>query len=419
MYQQNPYATHPCERTTRRAQPDGVTMNRELIDEAEQLSDQLIAWRRHLHQHPELSGREEQTAAFVAERLRAFGYQPRERVGGLHGLIADLPLRNGGPTIALRADFDALPIQEQTGVAYASSKPGAMHACGHDAHTAMLLGAARLLQKRKTELRRSVRLIFQPHEELFPGGAPAMIADGALENVERIFGIHICSNLPIGTSGTRIGSFMAAVNPFRITITGKGGHAAMPNECIDPIVASANVVMALQSIVSRGIPITEPAVVSVTQVHGGTADNVIPDAVELAGTIRSFDESLRKEICERVEQIAKTVASTYGAQAACQIDQGYPVLVNDRQVIEHALGSARSIGIVADNVQSLAPQGGGEDFAYYCERIPGAFVFLGASNPEKQCVYPHHHPRFNIDESALPTGVAWHVQFALDAGRDT
>lgn len=385
-----------------------------MIDEARKLSAQLVAWRRHLHRNPELSGEERETAAFVAGALRDLGYEPRESIGGAHGLVADLVVDGRPPTLALRADMDALPIHEETGVDYASARPGVMHACGHDAHVAMLLGAAALLRGRAASLRRSVRLLFQPHEERYPGGAPGMIDGGALEGIERIFGIHICTELPFGRLGARIGPFMAAVNPFRATIRGRGGHAAAPERCVDPVVAASQAVMSLQTVVSRTVSLSEPVVVSVTQFHAGSADNVIPPAAALAGTIRTYDERIRAQVCQRVRSLLTAVAAAHGATAEVEIDNGYPVLCNDEAVTRTALAAAERIGIAPDAIETLRPQGGGEDFAYFAQRIPAAFVFLGAANPEKGCEFPHHHPRFNVDEDALPWGAALHAQMALD-----
>lgn len=390
-------------------------MSAATLELARAQSEQLTNWRRHLHAHPELSGQERETARYIAGELRKIGYEPRDGIGG-HGVVAELP-RDGAAWIALRADTDALPIVEDTGVAYASAQSGAMHACGHDAHAAMLLGAARLLYQQRAGLRRSVRLIFQPHEEKYPGGAPGMIAAGVLEGVEAIFGLHITSTLPTGELGTRAGPFMAAVNPVSARIIGKGGHAAMPDQTIDPVVIAAQAILALQTIVSRSVPITEPTVVSITQVRAGSADNVIPGEVSLCGTIRSFSEKVRNHACRRVREIIEGTARTFGGSSEVEILPGYPVLVNDGAIVERAVEAARQIGFAAPTIRTLPPIGGGEDFAYYCERTPGAFVFLGAANPAKNCVYPHHHPKFNIDEDALPAGAALLAEFALSAGK--
>lgn len=242
-----------------------------------------------------------------------------------------------------------------------------------------------------------------------------MIAGGALQGVSEIFGIHISSMLPTGQIGTRVGPFMAAVNTLDIRVIGRGGHAAMPNQCIDPIVVGSSIVAALQSIVSRNVPPSDPAVVSVTQFHAGTTHNVIPNEARLNGTIRTFDESVRKLILERVRETAECLARGFGAEARVELGPGYPVLNNDRQTTEHALAAARRIGFDDGQLQTLAQQGGAEDFAYYGQHVPAAFVFLGAGSDAKQSTYPHHHPCFNIDEDALIDGAALHAQFALDA----
>lgn len=390
-------------------------MNAELLQAAATLSPELTALRRKMHAHPELSGQEEWTGGFIATELRKLGLTPQERINGTFGVIATLECGGGLPAVALRADFDALPIVEETGVEYASTRPGVMHACGHDAHVAMLLGAAKLLLNNRDRLRRPVRFIFQPHEESYPGGAPDMIAGGALKGVSEMFGIHISSMLSTGQIGTRVGPFMAAVNTLNIRIVGRGGHAAMPNQCIDPIVVGSAIVTALQSIVSRNVTPSDPAVVSVTQFHAGTTHNVIPNEAALNGTIRTFDEGVRKMILERVRDTAEYVARGFGAQALVDLGPGYPVLNNDKQTTDHALAAARRIGFTDAQLQTLAQQGGAEDFSYYGQHVPATFVFLGAANDAKQCTYPHHHPRFNVDEDALVHGAALHAQFALDA----
>lgn len=392
-------------------------MSDELSARAAALSGQLVRWRRHLHANPELSGEEAETARFVAAELRRLGLSPVEGVDGTHGLLADIPVGHG-PCVALRADTDALPIQEETGLEFASRRHGVMHACGHDAHTAMLLGAAALLMERREQLRRPVRLVFQPHEEKFPGGAPAMIRGGALAGVERIFGIHISSDLPLGILGLRPGPMMAGVDDLSIEVAGRGGHAAMPEQCVDPILAAAQFVTTLQGVVSRALSVEETAVVSITRFEGGTANNVIPDAVRLGGTIRTFDTGVRERIHARLRAIAEGVAAAAGATIRLDIQPGYPVLVNDAGVTEAVLRAARRAGFSEAAMQTIGRVGGGEDFAYYLQQRPGAFAFLGARNPAKRCEYPHHHPRFDVDEDALPRGAALLAQFALDAGCD-
>lgn len=380
-------------------------MSNELRNAADNLAGELVGWRRHLHMHPELSGREEQTAGFVARSLRDMGYTPRERVGDTWGVVADIEV-GGTSAVALRADMDALPIDEASDVPYVSQSPGAMHACGHDAHTAMLLGAARLIAERKSSLSRSVRLIFQPSEERWPGGAKPMIDAGVLDGVSSVFGLHVWSQLPAGTIGVRAGAFMASVCDLDITIRGKGGHAAMPNECVDPVVTAAEAILSLQTVISRGTGLSDNGVVSITQIEGGTASNVIPPSVRLCGTVRTLSDALRVEIERRIRQVVHGVAQAHGAEADVQIRQGYPVLVNDTGALETVIEAARSAGVREDQIVEMAAQGGGEDFAYFAQRLPSAFAFLGARNVEKGCVHPHHHPRFDIDEDVLPIGSA-------------
>lgn len=389
-------------------------MGSDLLADARALDGTLLHWRRHLHAHPELSGHEANTATYVAAALRGMGLEPRERVGGMYGLTVDLGPA-GRPCVALRADMDALPIQEQTGLPYASRTPGVMHACGHDAHTAMLLGAARLLSERRGELARPVRLIFQPAEEQPPGGAKPMIDAGVLDGVERVYGLHIWSEMPVGTLGTRAGVFMASTDELDIVIRGRGGHAAMPQQCVDPIVAASQVVVALQSITSRSIAMTDSAVVSITQFNGGTASNIIPEEARLAGTVRTLSEATRAAVLRRLREIVEGVARAHGAEARVEVGAGYPALVNDAAAVESALRAARGLGIASERILQLAAQGGGEDFAYYARRVPSAFVFLGARNEAKGCVFAHHHPRFNIDEDALPLGAALLAALALSA----
>ncbi|MCG3127293.1 MAG: putative hydrolase YxeP [Phycisphaerae bacterium] len=385
-----------------------------ILEDARLLSGKLVSWRRHLHAHPELSGQEAQTAGWVAQQMRELGYRPVTGVGGVHGVTAVLEAGDG-PEVALRADMDALPIQEETGLEFASQSPGVMHACGHDAHTAMLLGAAEILARRRGELRNPVRFIFQPSEEVYPGGAAPMIAGGVLENVTSILGLHIWSNMAAGKIGTRTGAMMASVNRLRITVRGRGGHAAAPHECVDPIVIASQIVLALQTVVSRGLSMSESAVVSITQINAGTADNVIPPAVEMVGTIRTLDGAVRQRVCERVRAIAEGVARSFGGSAEVGAEPGYPVLVNDDEATQRGLRAARRL-VGLEKIEIVEPIGGGEDFAYYGQHVPAVFMFVGARNEGKQCVYPHHHPRFNVDEDALPLGVALYAQYCLERG---
>ena len=374
----------------------------EIRSQADQLGDQIRDWRRWFHAHPELTASEEQTARRVAGILREIGLEPVERVGGMWGVTADLRVGDR-PFVALRADMDALPVQEETGCEFASRNGGVMHACGHDAHMAMLLGAAKILAANRERLIRSVRFIFQPHEEHAPGGAPTMIAAGVLRDVEEIFGLHVWTPLKAGQLGTRVGSLMASGDIFDVTIRGKGGHAAMPDQCVDPIVAGADFVQALQTVVSRNVPMHEPAVVSVGQFQAGTTANVIPERARIRGTIRTFNPAIRELTRIRVREMAEAVAATHGARAEFKLLPGYPVLVNHAEATEHLRAAAMAAGLGPEGIVELPPLGVGEDFAYYCEQVPGAFAFLGAGGGEETS-YPHHHPKFAIEESVLGLG---------------
>lgn len=379
-----------------------------------ELCAQIVTWRRHLHAHPELSGQEVQTAAFVAAQLRKLGYEPQERVGGTYGVTATLRVGDT-PAIALRADMDALPIQEENEVEYRSTNPGVMHACGHDTHTAMLLGAAAVLRARAGELKQSVKLIFQPSEELWPGGAKPMIDAGVLEDVERVFGLHIWAGLPAGTLATRIGPLMACVEELEIEVTGHGGHAAMPQQCVDSVVAAAQLIVALQTVVSRALAMTDAAVISVTQLQAGTVSNVLPGTVKLRGTIRTFDAAVRARVHSRIRDLVEHVPGAFGASGVVRFKEWHPALVNDAACVAHARAVAERMAWPAEQVVESELQGGGEDFAYYALARPAAFLFLGARDEAAAQSYPHHHPRFNVDETVLPLGAALLARCALQA----
>jgi amidohydrolase len=386
-------------------------MPNDVLSQAKAAADSLRDWRRYLHANPELSGQERLTAGFLADRLQELGLEARRSIGGSFGLLADV-MSGSGPAIALRADMDALPVQEKTGLPFASRNAGVMHACGHDAHMAMLLGAALLLKQNERRLKRPVRLVFQPAEE-HAGGAQAMIAGGALDGVGSIFGIHVWSRLPAGVLGTRVGAFMSSVNDFRLLIRGKAGHAAMPEQCIDPVVIAAQVITALQTAVSRSIAMSDSAVVSVTQMQAGSATNIIPESASLEGTIRTLDEAVRDRVCARVREIAAGTAAAHGATADVHIPPGCPALINDARAVEHILAAARRLGWDERAFQTLPAQGGGEDFAYYGQKVPAAFVFLGASPCETSAASPHHNAYFDINEDVLPLGAALLAEIAL------
>ena len=368
------------------------------------VAEQVVLDRRHLHMHPELGYKEHATARFVAERLRAHGIEVRTGVAetGVVGLI-----RGGRPgkTVLLRADMDALPIQEENDLPYRSQNPGVMHACGHDGHTAILLSAARVLAERRARLAGNVKVAFQPAEE-GGGGAERMIAEGVLEDphVDAVFGLHLTQERPAGTVGARPGPIAAAADNFQLEIVGRGGHAAKPHTCVDAALVAAQVMVSLHAIVSREVKPSEPAVITVGVIQAGTAPNVIPERALLAGTVRTFDEQLRQDLARRVEEVAVGVAHAMRAEATCTYDWGYPVVVNEPAMAELVREVAREV-VGAERLVEQEQGMFGEDFAYFLQQRPGCFFNLGTRNEAKGLTSGHHHPRFDIDEDALPIGV--------------
>ncbi len=378
--------------------------------EVRALEGALIDLRRDLHAHPELAWAESRTADRVASFLSGVdGLELRRGLGGT-GLLATL--RGGaGRTILLRVDMDALPIQEQTDVPYASRSAGVMHACGHDGHVAMGAGAARALATRPPA--GEVRVLFQPAEE-GAGGAQAMVAAGALDGVDLVLGVHLWNELPVGTLGVKAGPLMAAVDRLRIVVHGQGGHGGKPHLAADPVVAAAQVVTALQTVVSREASPLLPAVVTVGSIHGGQAFNVIPDQVALTGTIRTFDPALRASMPERIARMASGVASGLRCRAEVEVRPGNPPVVNDAEVA--ALADRAAARVVGEaGIVSPEPTMSGEDMAVYFARVPGCFVFVGSANAERGLDQPHHGARFDFDEQALAIGCEFLVQAAAEA----
>ncbi|HLA76500.1 MAG TPA: amidohydrolase [Vicinamibacteria bacterium] len=374
-----------------------------------ELRPELIALRRELHQRPELAFQEHETAARVESFLRDRGLSVRTGLGGT-GVMAQVS-GGAGRTVLLRVDMDGLPIEEEGESPYASRIKGRMHACGHDGHVAMGAGAARILAGRR--LPGTAKILFQPAEE-GEGGAQAVIADGVLEGVDLVVGVHLWNELPVGTLGVKAGPLMAAVDRLKIVVRGRGGHGGQPQRAADPVVAAAHLVTALQTLVSREVGPLEPAVLTIGSIHGGHAFNVIPDEVTLTGTIRSFDPELRRSLPERVARIASGVALGLRCQAEVEVRAGNPPVINDPQVAEIARRAAiRVVG--EDKVVSPQPTMGGEDMAVYFERVPGCFVFVGSANPARGLAEPHHSPRFDFDEEALAIGCAFLVEAAFEA----
>jgi amidohydrolase len=387
-----------------------------LRDDIEEILPGVVADRRDFHEHPELANQEVRTAGIVAERLRALGVED-VRTGiastGVTGLIRGTK-PGAGRTVLLRADMDALPILEENDVPYRSQTPGVMHACGHDAHTAMLLGVARLLSERRDEFPGTVKLLFQPAEESPPGGAKPMIEAGVLENpkVGAAFGIHVAQELPVGEIRLRPGPAMAAADRFHMVIHGKGGHGARPHDSIDPIVIGAQIVTALQTLVARAVDPTEEAVVTVGTFKAGEAFNVIPDTAELGGTVRTFNAKNRDMLEERIGSLARGIGAAMGGEVDFAYVRGYPATVNDPEMTELVREEAAKV-VGEENVKDAPLLMGAEDFSYFLEAVPGAFWFVGSNNPERGLVWGHHHPRFDIDEGVLPIGMESMVNVAL------
>lgn len=375
---------------------------------AKDLSDHLIAVRRELHRHPELSWEEHWTTgrlkAWLTEAGIAILPLPLET-----GLVAEVRGAAPGPTIAIRTDIDALPVAEETGLPFASEIPGKMHACGHDFHMSTVLGAALVLKRLERDLAGTVRFLFQPAEETM-GGALKMIEAGALEGAAAVFGLHNKPDLPPGTIGVKVGPLMAAADRFTVTVKGRGGHAALPSACIDPVVAGSAIVMALQTAVSRSVSPLEPAVVTVASFQAGTgAHNVIPPEAVLRGTIRAFSPAVRSQLHAVVNRLAQEVAAGYGAEASVDHYMGPPAVTNAPAMCELMRRAAAAAGM---GVVEAEPTMGGEDFAEYQQMVPGCYIWLGTGTPQQW-----HHPKFMVDESVIHRGSALFAICALEALR--
>jgi amidohydrolase len=373
--------------------------------EAETLSGQLTGWRRDLHSHPELGFEVERTAGLVARALGELGCEVRTGIGrtGVIGLITG---GKPGPTIMLRADMDALPIQEISDAPYISQVPGVMHACGHDGHVAMGLGAATLLARHAPELPGQILLVFQPAEEGM-GGARAMIEDGALEDPKpaAAFGLHLWNTMPFGRVLAQAGPIMAAADVLRIVIYGRGGHGALPHEAVDAIAVTGQVLSALQTIVSRNVDPQETAVLTIGMVHGGAAFNVISETVEMQGTIRTFSPAVRETVLTRLKVLLDGVTAGMGARYDLEIQDVTSAVTNDSAMAEVARSAALQV-VGATNVAWHPPFMVSEDFSEFANRVPACFMLLGSGNPELGLNAPHHSPRFDFDERVLPLGAA-------------
>jgi amidohydrolase len=410
--------------------PEPSALAEQIDAAAAAIEARVIEWRRDLHAHPELGNREFRTAGIVEAHLRAIGLD-EVRTGVAHtGVVGLLKGAFPGPVVALRADMDGLPVTEEVDVPFASKvrtswngeDVGVMHACGHDCHVAILMGVAEILAGLRAQLHGTVKFIFQPAEEMPPegeeGGAKLMIAEGALQNPapDAIFGLHVTSRLPVGIVGYRAGPTMASSDRFRITVHGKQTHGAAPWLGVDPIVTAAQVVLGLQTIVSRGVDITrEPAVVTVGMIKGGVRENIIPDSVEMRGTVRTFDEEMRDDIHERVTTLAEAIAR--GSRAGCKvcIQKNYPVTVNDPALTAAMLPTLQRVA-GADRLLHVPKVTGAEDFSFYQQVVPGLFFFVGVTPPgvDPAKAHSNHSPRFFADERAFVVGVRALAQLTCD-----
>jgi len=378
--------------------------------EVEAIKDILIQWRRDFHQYPELGFEEHRTSSIISETLISFGMSPKTGVGKT-GVTADLNFGEG-PTIALRADMDALPMQETSGLTFSSKHDGVMHACGHDGHMAMLLGAAKILSQMDKELTGTIRFIFQPAEE-GEGGARYMIKDGCLEGVDEIYGIHVWNYQPVGEVGAKEGPILAAADLFDIIIKGVGGHGATPQGTVDAVIVAAHLIQALQTIVSRNTNPLESTVITIGEINGGHNFNIIADKVRLAGTTRAYTKENRSMIQRRMQEIIDGIAKSFGAEITFNYTDGYPPTINHAGPVKKVLQAAGKV--VGPGAGEPYLSMGGEDFSYYLQKVPGCFFFVGsAPDGQRQFSTPHHCSHFNMDESALSVGTSVYLHLVED-----
>ncbi len=396
---------------------------------ADEVEEQVIEWRRHFYQNPELSNREVETADYIAGFLDDLGLEIETEIAHT-GVVGVLDTGNPGPVIGLRADMDALPVEDRADVPFASTATGEFrgeevpvkHACGHDTHMAMLMGAAQILTDMQDELKGKIVFIFQPAEEGAPpgedGGAELMVEEGLIENynIDTVFGLHISSNTPVGQINYRPGGIMAASDSFEITVHGEQTHGSTPWTGVDPIVTSAQIIQGLQTIISRKTELTnEAAVISVGIIEGGVRNNIIPEETTFSGTIRTLDEDMQDKIHDEIRHTATTIAASMGAEAEVEITRGYPVTYNDHELTEQMLPTLLDVA-GADNVEHINPITGAEDFSFFQQQVPGLYVFVGglAEGYSPQDAPPHHTPEFKINEDGMKTGVRAHAYFVVD-----
>jgi amidohydrolase len=378
-----------------------------LKSEIDELVPDMVATRRDLHEHPELAFEEVRTSNIVAQRLHALGLEVQAGVAktGVVGVLRGGASKSGAKTIAIRADMDALPIYELNEIDYRSQADGKMHACGHDGHTTILLAVADILTKRRDQLSGNVKFVFQPAEEIVAGARP-MVKEGAMEGVDGVIGLHLISDYPVGRVGVRAGPVFAGADGIVLTVRGKGGHAAMPETTVDPIVIASYIVTALQTLISRETSPFSPAVVTIARITAGTAFNIIPEMAEMHGTVRAFTLEERDRLLRRIRELSSGVASAMRGSCDVQVNEGCPPCINDDAMTGLVRGAAVAT-VGEQNVDSGIDvmSTGSDDMAEFLRAVPGCYFIVGANNPEKGAKYPHHHPRFNIDEDAMPIAV--------------
>lgn len=380
-------------------------VDRNLVAEIDEIMPGVIEDRRFLHQNPELGLQEHKTAAYIAERLKAIGVEDIRTGVGVTGVTALIHGTKPGPkrTVMLRADMDALPIQELNDVEYKSTVPGVMHACGHDAHVSMLLGAAQVLMSHRADFPGTVKVLFQPAEEGL-GGAGRMIRDGAMEGVDATFGLHIWQGTDLGTVEVRNGVAMVAADGFNLTITGKGGHGGLPHDCVDPIAIGAQVVTALQNLISREMDPNLPAVITIGAFHAGEASNVIPETAELRASVRTVNREQRERLLRRIGEVCTGIATAMGGSAEIDIRHGVPPVINDPVMADFVRAAAADM-VGAENVVEGVLKNVSEDYSEFMELVPGCYFFVGSRNADRGLTWGHHHARFDIDEEAMSTGI--------------
>ena len=385
-----------------------------IFDDCRSHFDEIVVIRRDIHMHPEIGFDVHRTAGIAATELEKLGIEIKTGIGK-SGVTGDIETPGATKRIALRADMDALPIQELGNPPYKSKIDGKAHMCGHDVHTAMLIGAARVISQLKNELNVNIRFIFQPNEESFPAGAPEMIKDGALDGVDEIYGMHVCPLLEVGQFALCPEEALAQGDSFEIEIIGKGGHGAAPHLAIDPVLIGCQFVTMLQSIVARNVDPLEKAVISATQIHGGTAFNIIPDSIRISGTVRTLKKEVNKTLQKKMENILSGITSSHGAAYKLSFNDVFPVTYNHKQCVDKALSVTRKIVDPENVIFPYPPDMGSEDFAYYSQKIPACYISLGSGNKEKGIVNMVHDPRFDVDEECIIFGMAMYAGISFQS----